>query len=281
MTPIYRDTRIGTIIKSNKDSIEAIAGVAKVFEKLRNPLLRKVLAPRTTLEDAARIAGCSVEDIARKLEPLGFTLVKRPLPGEKIADKTPAGIPDFIRGLTPEREHILDVRADLQTGNDPLKKILQEVNGLAPGEVLRIINSFEPAPLISLLAKKGFENHVEHLSSGEVHTYFYLRNVNRNIQNVNIEKESPKQVTETVLREKMAGFGDRIRKVDVRDMEMPMPMITILESLADLPGGHALWVTHKRIPVFLFPELKERGYHWLICKSETTGIQLLIFSQAS
>ena len=90
MIPIHGDTKIAAIIKSNKGSIEAIAAVAKVFEKLRNPFLRKVLAPRTTLNDAARMAGCSVQDIVRKLEPLGFIFT-----GGQGADQNKKAVPEI------------------------------------------------------------------------------------------------------------------------------------------------------------------------------------------
>lgn len=48
--------------------------------------------------------------------------------------------------------------------------------------------------------------------------------------------------------------------VDVRELSMPMPMMMILGKLDDLPEGHALFAHHKRIPVFLLPELEERGF---------------------
>ena len=47
---------------------------------------------------------------------------------------------------------------------------------------------------------------------------------------------------------------------------MPMPMMTILENLETLPPGKALYVHHKRIPVFLLTELKERHFDYRIKK---------------
>ncbi len=40
---------------------------------------------------------------------------------------------------------------------------------------------------------------------------------------------------------------------------MPLPMHTILEALKTLPNDKALFVYHKRIPVFLLPELEEQA----------------------
>lgn len=276
MIPIHGDTKIAAIIKANKDSIEAIAGVAKVFEKLRNPFLRKMLAPRTTLNEAARMAGCGVQEIARKLEPLGFIFIN----GQEAEQNKKAvrEIPEFVRLLTPEEEQVLDVRADLQGGNDPLKKIMQAVNGLPQGQVLRIINTFEPAPLISLLAKKGFESYVMHLSGSEVHTFFKLRATDKK-EGVPAIDEQIEMVTEAAFSDQLAAFGSRLKKVDVREMEMPMPMVTILESLSALPREHALLVSHKRVPIFLFSELRERNFQYIMNKAAENEVQLLIYRQ--
>lgn len=54
---INRQTKISAIIRHNSAAIEAIN---PHFNKLRNPILRKVLAPRVTVEDAALIGGCKL-----------------------------------------------------------------------------------------------------------------------------------------------------------------------------------------------------------------------------
>ena len=53
-------------------------------------------------------------------------------------------------------------------------------------------------------------------------------------------------------------FKGNLETVDVRELEMPLPMHTILEALETLPADKALFVYHKRIPVFLLPELEEQ-----------------------
>src|SRR5690606_32219675 len=63
---------IAELIKHNKDSIQAIASLAKPLEKLKNPLLRKLMASRVTVSEAAKMGGCTVEDFASVLTPLGF-----------------------------------------------------------------------------------------------------------------------------------------------------------------------------------------------------------------
>ncbi|MGH2642847.1 MAG: DUF2249 domain-containing protein, partial [Chitinophagaceae bacterium] len=72
-------------------------------------------------------------------------------------------------------------------------------------------------------------------------------------------------------------FGDKVVPVYVSEMEMPMPMVTILESLSSLLENHVLSVKHKRIPVFLFNELKERKADYLVYKAGETDVRLLIW----
>jgi len=52
---INENTKISTIIAHNPDAIEKIVSIAKHFEKLRIPVLRKVLASRVSIKQAAKI----------------------------------------------------------------------------------------------------------------------------------------------------------------------------------------------------------------------------------
>ena len=62
---------------------------------------------------------------------------------------------------------------------------------------------------------------------------------------------------------------------------MPMPMMTILETLETLPEQKALYVHHKRIPVFLLTELKERNFEYRIKEIQEGEVYLLIFKHTS
>ena len=52
---IDENTKISKIIKEKPASIEAIASLSSHFKKLHNPILRKVLASRVSVKDAAKI----------------------------------------------------------------------------------------------------------------------------------------------------------------------------------------------------------------------------------
>lgn len=273
---IYRDTKIAYLIKQNKDSIEAIAQVAKPFEKLRNPILRKMLAGRTSLADAARMGGCDIEVLGAALKPLGFEFVNESQRQQKGKGALTASA-EFRDHVDTLPQTVLDVRADLAAGEDPLKKIMAAVTALPRGHVLRLINTFEPTPLLALLANKGFESFVEQKGPDEVHAFF--RQPPGGKQPDQPMGEDVPVLTETpAFEDKLESFGEAVRGVDVRGMEMPQPMITILEALEQMDDKTALLVTHQRIPVFLFSELRERNFAYLLNKRGETDVRLLIFS---
>jgi hypothetical protein len=56
-------------------------------------------------------------------------------------------------------------------------------------------------------------------------------------------------------------------------------MLTILDVLEHLPQGKALYVHHKRIPVYLLPELAEKGFEYRIKEIKEGEVHLLIFKQ--
>ncbi|RYZ25802.1 MAG: DUF2249 domain-containing protein, partial [Chitinophagaceae bacterium] len=55
------------------------------------------------------------------------------------------------------------------------------------------------------------------------------------------------------------------------------PMLAILEALDHLPNETALYVYHKRIPVFLLPELAQKGFEYRIKEINEGEVHLLIF----
>lgn len=264
---INANTRIAPILKYNAHALEAIVSISPKFQKLRNPLLRKLMAARTTLATASKIGGCSIDDFFIKLEPLGFTIDRATKPAEEAKKPLPA----FINALTKEQIIELDVRPVISSGSDPLNLILEQVKAMRPGQVLKIINTFEPTPLILMLQKKGFETYVDMVDHNLIETYFHNKIANRAAE---ADTRQPATMDWAQVLEK---FSSKVQRVDVRHLEIPQPMLTILEALDQLPIDTALYVDHKRIPVFLLPELAQRGFDYRIKEVDEGEVQLLIF----
>jgi len=264
---INADTKIASIIKQNPAALEAIISINPKFEKLRNPLLRKLMAGRTSIQMASKISGSSLEDFYSKLEPLGFEIDKTITAGKN--EEKPQ-LPTFFNSLKPDQIIEFDVRPIIEANEDPLSLIVKKVKSIQPGEALKIINSFEPTPLILLLKKQGFESYVDVVNDQLIETYFYKKDDAK----VVIDKAENK--TED-WDECLQRFQNKIQSIDVRALEMPKPMLTILDALEKLPSEIALFVYHKRIPVFLLPELKERKFDFRIKEISDNEVHLLIF----
>jgi len=54
-----------------------------------------------------------------------------------------------------------------------------------------------------------------------------------------------------------------ILQLDNRDLDPPEPMVRILAAADQLGPGETLSALLRREPVFLFPQLEKRGFHWL------------------
>jgi hypothetical protein len=124
---------------------------------------------------------------------------------------------------------------------------------------------------MALLEKQGFIFYADTIEPDWVETYFYKKDT----------AEAPAAEVpagsgegwEAVMKQ----FEGRMQTIDVWHLEMPGPMMAILESLEALPADTALYVYHKRIPVFLLPELAERKFSYRIREISDGEVHLLIF----
>jgi uncharacterized protein (DUF2249 family) len=67
----------------------------------------------------------------------------------------------------------LDVRPMLKAGVEPFQQIMSAVDGLDSGQGLRLLAPFKPAPLFSVMERKGFRYDVSELGGGDYEVRFY------------------------------------------------------------------------------------------------------------
>jgi len=268
---INSSTKIAALIKADPKVIDVIASINKHFKKLQNPILRKVLAARITIADAAKVGGVSVAVFYEKLATLGFEIEEKEVVQPKQDNKMESRDNKEIQHLVS-----LDVRPILEGGTDPFKAIMGAVKTLKLEETLEIINSFEPIPLIHKLKEKGYDSWTKRSEEGVVFTYF--KKLTEGEENLEL---TPVTVSKTAdFDKKLNSFGDNVTKIDVRLLEMPEPMTTILEALENLTATSVLFVDHKKVPQFLLPELATRGYEIMYKEISEHHLQLLIFKQS-
>lgn len=265
---ITSDTRIKELLKDNREMvIDALVKFNSNFSKLRNPVLRSLMGRRVTIADACNVAGCTLQDFMSVMRSLGFV----------IGEGTAAELREGRVGQINAHNYVeLDVRPILAANKDPLKTILSAINNLKANEGLKLINSFEPVPLINLLREKGFDYTIVKPDPHTVITYF---NRADSVLQAKIDLPEVKVSAdmESFDRMLMQFPAEEIKYIDVRNLEMPTPMVTILESLGELKKGGALFVYHKKRPVFLLPELEKRGYKYLFKDMAEGNVNILIY----
>ena len=167
----------------------------------------------------------------------------------------------------------LDVRPILAGGVDPFEKIMETLKEIDDTDTLKIINTFEPVPLLNVLKSKGYEYKTERPVEGEVHTFLSKVGL-ANDDNSDLSTQEKPELSFSDLATKYFG---KLKEIDVRDLEMPMPMVTILEAIEQLSADEALYVHHKRLPQYLIPELETRGYKLVKKEIDDDNLKLIIY----
>ena len=141
----------------------------------------------------------------------------------------------------------LDVRPILANGGEPFQAIMAAVDGLAPGQGLKLIAPFKPLPLFTVLERKGFLHQVSELGGGDFEVRFTPR------------------ATEVLASDDIEDcdqWPEPVRNFDFSDLDPPQPMVRILSELETMSPGEVMFAVLAREPLFLFPELTKRGHKW-------------------
>lgn len=266
---VTKDTKISLILRENIDAIETIASINQHFMKLKNPILRKVLAPRVSVKDAAKIGNVSINEFLTKLENIGFEVIYDETQDDKLSETN-----NNLTTTDSLKTVLLDVRPTINAGADPFKEIMGAIKNMKDCETLQLINIFEPTPIIQILQEKGYKSWTKKISDDEYHIFF-----TKNSKKTHQEIVADMPISEGSFEEKLVSFGGNIKEIDVRLLEMPEPMVNILKAIETLPDDYVLFVNHKNIPQFLLPELKTRNYDWMHKDIEPGLTQLLIFKK--
>ena len=269
---ISPDTKISEVLKENKEAIEVIASVNKHFRKLKNPFLRKTLGSRVSIKEAASIGGVLPEEIISKLSEIGFE-VEDIISKDKSSDEDDSKDENF--SIPKDKVSItLDVRRRIEKGKDPIKRIISSSQRLDLDEYMLVINKFEPLPIIHLLAERGFSSKVEKLAEDEIHTYFWKKEEKKDCTD-----NEPKTIRMVNLNDFEARINEfeSIKKIDVRHLEMPEPMVRILEEIELITEDSALYVDHKQVPQYLLPQLEKRSFEAMAHEIDSNYIKLLIY----
>ncbi len=271
---ITAETRVSDLLNAHPEAVEVLAEFNPHFAKLRNRMLRKIMAPRVTVAQAAQIAQV---DVGAMLTMLARATGQAPTP--PCAAPAPAPAPSGTASARPpfldlfEGEHLVtvDVREDIRRGQEPFAKIMAAAKGLKPDQALLLRNVFEPVPLYQVLGKKGLDHWTECRGPEDWWIYFYPSPTGGSGGGAAFSPGAGGR-----------GAGGTERApgevlVDARGLEPPQPMQRILEALANLPESATLRARTDRRPMLLYPKLEERGCRYETQEAEDDGYETRIW----
>ena len=263
---ITKDMKISKMLAEYPQTLAILIKASPHFKRLENKILRKTLAGRVTVEQAASIAGVDLYNLLFELnKSINISVEPKQILNEKMNNENLAKQkPEILEKINADKIHQLDVRPIIESGKDPFQNIMAAVKELNDDNILLIINSFEPIPLYSVLGKQGFEHWTEK-ENDVFRIYFY-----KNKEVVQDEKSSEQKASS-----KEAEYKNVI-ELDVRDLVPPEPMIKILETLSQVDEDTLLLVHHHREPMMLYPKLEERGYEAVSNKIEENYFKVVI-----
>ncbi len=263
---ITKEMRVSKLLEEYPASLDVLLRISPHFQKLNTPLLRRFVAPRASIEDAARVAGV---ELGALLTELNAACGLQCAPDLTVVNNTTFGVvpkPDALLHVLPDHVIDPDVRDDIAKQSDPFKKIMAAVKSLRPEDVLHLINVFEPVPLYGVLERRGL-SHWSECINDVWHIYFYNETEGASIPSISSVESIPSIAQPAT---------DQILEIDVAGLEPPEPMIKILASLPLIDDGRTMIVRHHREPLMLYDKLAERGYSWETTKISETEFRIAI-----
>lgn len=154
----------------------------------------------------------------------------------------------------------VDVRPILRAGGEPFSAIMSALEGLAPGQGMRLYATFKPIPLFAVMENKGFGHTEKALEGGEWEILFTPA------------LAPTDEAAVTAVGVDFDEWPEPAVSLDARELDPPEPLVRILAAAEKLEPGKTLSALLRREPVFLFPQLEKRGFRWLggFTQDETT-----------
>lgn len=145
-------TKVGELLQAYPELEPVLISLSPMFEKLKNPVLRKTVAKVATLQQVSVVGGISVDAIVNRL---------RKEVGQDEAALDTDQHPAQTEQPSWFREAQVTIRYDatpvINSGGSPMNEVLQKANSLSKGEILELQTPFIPAPILDMLKGKDFQ----------------------------------------------------------------------------------------------------------------------------
>jgi Uncharacterized conserved protein (DUF2249) len=149
-TTISATTKLSKALELHPDVLGYIISLdPHDFERLRNPVMRKLMGPRISLGRIATMTGIQINALLEQIAVLSGATVELS-PTEILDTPSSSERPEWVTSAT--RTVNLLPMDELLT-EDPMPPVMLEVKKLKPGEVLLIRHKWEPQPFYDIWAK--------------------------------------------------------------------------------------------------------------------------------
>ena len=176
--------KIKEVVKLGPTMIDAFTWLAPEFERLRSPVLRKAMANRFTVEQAARVAKLPLTEVLYVLNlAAGADAAVLQAEMDQLPDAARRNVPQEeprrpkqLAGLGDDNPRVLalDLMPLAERKEDPLPVIMRGLRSLTVDrDVLLLTHPFDPIPLRDLLAHRGYASWAEERKPDHWYIYFY------------------------------------------------------------------------------------------------------------
>lgn len=168
------DTKLSVALASNPAVLEYVISLnPHDFERLRNPLMRKVMPVRITLRRIANMAGIPEQELLDNIN----RLAGQPLEAVDH-DRAPVKVstsqaPYWMESVDEKKIGWVDVLEGDERLDDPMPPINTAVNALKLGEVVGIKHKWEPQPLFDIWDMRGLDYWTRQVSPDEWHIFVH------------------------------------------------------------------------------------------------------------
>ena len=173
---VDESSKLSKALRLHPDVLDYIVSLnPRDFERLYNPLMRRLMPPRISL---ARVAGMTrtpiMEMLMRIHEIAGspLTAMEKKELGTRLTNAAAGDLPhnpdtasEWIR---QEIAVVVDLlESDVQLDADPILPIMKSLKNLAAGEIMLVKHRWEPQPLYDIWSKQGVDHYAEQKSAEE------------------------------------------------------------------------------------------------------------------
>ncbi len=162
-------TRLSKALELHPDVLEYIVSLdPHDFGRLQNPVMRKLMSPRITLERIASMTNTPINALLERIATLSGATVE--LSPAEISSSPPSKIrPAWVSSADPRSVRTVNLLPlDESLEADPMPPVMQAIKKLQPGQVLLIRHKWEPQPFYDVWAKMpGLEWFAEPVADDE------------------------------------------------------------------------------------------------------------------